>query len=175
MIFLLLFLALLLLYCLFFAVQFYYIVFKGYAPFVSTDQNSLRMILAEIEIISGLSVYELGCGRALFLRQAEKLLPNSKLTGVENSPVIYWLNLWYLRLRRSHITLLRKDFFQINLADADIIYCYLNHATMSRLADKIKIECRPGTIIISRRFYMPGFLSEKTIVSGQHKVYFYRV
>ncbi len=75
-----------------------------------------------------------------------------------------------LKIRGSKIKLLKKDFFQANLKNVYLIYCYL----MEKLADKLKLECRSGTVLVSRRFSMPLYTPYQTIVVSGQKIYFYK-
>jgi hypothetical protein len=71
--------------------------------------------------------------------------------------------------------LLNRDFFTLDLKDANLVYCYLNNQTMERLGAKFTHECRPGTQIISRGFPIPQFRPEKVVVIKNKKVYFYKI
>jgi len=168
-------LILLLAYLVFSVSQFYNVVFRGYAPFVSTDHETFRKIIAEIEIKDGAVVYELGCGRARFLRLIEKRFLNTKLIGIENSASLYFLTELGRELQGSKISILKKDFFKLDLSAADIIYCYLNNATMKKLGEKFKNECKAGTQIISRSFPIHDFTPEKVLIIRYKKVFFYQI
>ncbi|QQG52764.1 MAG: hypothetical protein HY931_00835 [Candidatus Falkowbacteria bacterium] len=165
----------LLAYFVFFVSQFYNVFFKGYAPFISTDRETIKTILAASSISTPFIVYELGCGRARFLRIAEKIFPGLRLIGVENLASLYYLNWLRLKLSFSKIQLWKKDFLALNLQDADLIYCYLNNDTMKKLGDKFSKECRGGTQIVSRSFPIPQFIPEKVLNVKNKKIYFYKI
>jgi len=162
-------------YFIFFISQFSNIIFRGYAPFVSTDNTTIKKILSKSKIKEQSTIYELGCGRARFLRTTEKLFPQIKLIGIENLSSLYLINKLRLKLQGSRIKLLKKDFFAVNLKDADLIYCYLNNSTMQKLGEKFKQECLPGTQIISRSFPIPQFKPEELIIVKNKKIYFYKI
>ncbi len=165
----------LLVYSIFFISQFGNIVFKGYAPFISTDRKTIKKILDKVQIKERPTIYELGCGRARFLKIAEKLFPRAELIGIENLSSLFLINKLLLKLRRSRIKLLKKDILTANLERADLIYCYLNNSTMEKLGIKFKQECRPETQIISRSFPIPQFKSEEIITVKNKKIYFYKI
>ena len=175
MILLLIILLILLVYLIFFISQFYNVTFKGYAPFVSTDFKTFNKIISEIKIKEEAVIYELGCGRARFLRMIEKRFPQTGLIGIENLSSLYLLTKLSRKLQKSKIKVLKKDFFAIDLKEADIIYCYLNNLTMKNLGEKFKQECKVGTQIISRSFPIPQFTPEKVLVIRKKKVYFYQL
>jgi len=165
----------LLIYFIFFISQFNNIIFRGYAPFISTDKITIKKILEKAKLREGTIIYELGCGRARFLRTVEKSFPKTKLIGIENLSSLYFINKLRLKLQGSRIKLLKKDFFAVNLKNADLIYCYLNNSTMRKLGEKFKEECRPGTQIVSRSFPIPQFKPEELIVVKNKKIYFYKI
>lgn len=163
------------LYAIFFVSQFYNIIFRGYAPFISTDRETIGSIINELPKKEQPVVYELGCGKSVFLEMVGEAMPRAELIGIENLATVHLFNLLKLKLHRSRIKLLRMDFFQKNLRDADFIYCYLNNDTMERLREKFEKECRTGTIVISRHFPIPQMQPAKTIDIKSKKIYFYSI
>jgi len=163
------------LYFIFFLSQSVSVLFKGFAPFISTDKGTIRKIISEVSVKEKSVVYELGCGRARFLRIIEKSFPDARLIGVENLFSLYLINRIRLQFQGSRIKLLNRDFFTLDLKEADLVYCYLNNQTMERLGAKFVRECRSGTQIISRGFPIPQFRPEKVAVIKNKKVYFYKI
>ncbi len=157
------------------SIQFFNIVFRGFAPFISTKFRVILTIIKELDLTGDEVVYELGAGQAGFLRAVEEKFKNDKLVGVEYSWWPYFLARLQLSLSNSRIKIIRKDFFKINLREADIIYCFLNPKTMNKLGSKIKKECRSGTLLISYCFKVKDLELEKTIKEGDNNIYFYRV
>lgn len=162
-------------YGIFYVAQFLNIFIYDYAPFISSSRSNIERIVSLIKFTGEETVYELGCGRARFLKTIEKLYPKTKLIGVENLFSIYLVNKLMLKFIGSHIKLWNKDFFKINLNDADIIYCYLNNTTMLKLGEKIIRECRPGTQIICQTFTMPQKTPDKVEEINNKKVFFYTI
>ena len=159
----------------FLAVQFFNIVFRGFAPFISTKFKAILTIIKELDLNGKEVVYELGAGRAGFLRAVEEKFKNEKLIGIEYSWWPYFLAKLQVSLSNSKIKIIREDFFKVNIKEADIIYCFLNPKTMKKLESKIREECRPGTLIISYYFKIKNLNLEKTIKEGGANIYFYRV
>jgi len=159
------------------SIHFFYVLFAGYAPIISTGDKTVKKILEEMSPKKGCSVYELGCGNAGFLRAAENKFPHiKKLVGVEYFFLPYLIGKIQTGLRKSKIKIIKKDCLRINLGEADIIYCFLNKPMMEKLREKFKKECRPGAQIISYKFRLPDMRPEKIIRSennGKDKIYFY--
>lgn len=157
------------------SVQFYNIVFRGFAPFISTKFNAVLTILKDLDLKGDEHVYELGAGKAGFLRAIEQKFGNKKLTGVEYSFLPYFLAKTQIVLSNSKINLIRKDMFKVSLNDADIIYCFLMPKMMAMLEKKFKQECRPGTLIISYHFRIPNMEPERVLKEEKNNIYFYRI
>ena len=58
------------------------------------------------------------------------------------------------------------DFWSTGLADYDVVYVYLSPAPMARLWEKARREMRPGSVLVSNGFCIPGVAPERTIAVG---------
>lgn len=157
------------------SIQFYNIIFRGFAPFISTKFEAILTILSDLNLKGDEHIYELGSGKAGFLRAVEQKFSNTKLTGVEYSFFPYFLAKIQIILANSKIKLIKKDMFDVDLKDADVVYCFLMPEMMALLEKKFKTECRPGTLIISYHFRMPNTEPEKILKEKKNSIYFYRI
>ena len=154
--------------------EFYGILFRGYAPLISTKTELLDKIIKELRLAPGAKVFELGAGYAGFLRAVEKKFPAADLTGIEYSFWPWLTTKLQLAWRKSRIKMVRGNLFKTDLKQADLIYCYLNPKMMQALEGKFKDECKPGAQIISLSFPLPRLTSVKVIQADNHKkIYFY--
>ncbi|MDD4332564.1 MAG: class I SAM-dependent methyltransferase [Patescibacteria group bacterium] len=162
----------------FVAIQFFNMLFRGYAPFISTKYDVINKIFENInfgENFSG-TVYELGSGKAGFLRAFEERYPGAKCIGIEYSSFPYFFSKIQLSLAKSKIKIRKKNMFKINLEDADVIYCYLFPNMMAKLEEKFKKECKPGTLVVSYQFILPNMKTEKILELGENsKIYLYKI
>jgi len=160
-------------------VNFFYIIFQGYAPFIITRDKILNIILNHISFKDSNIIYELGSGKAGFLRAIEKKYPQiKKLIGIEYFFLPYFLSRIQLSLIKSNIKILNKNIFNTNFAEADVIYCYLNNGMMGKLKEKFRKECKRGAQIISYQFPLPNLTPVKVVDiedEGKDKVYFYKM
>jgi len=164
----------LIVFAVFFITQFFNILFRGFAPYVSTRTEVINKIINEIELKDGEKVYELGCGKAGFLRAFEQKNPKGKFFGFEYSFWPYAVAKLQLGMTDSNIKIYKKNIFKADLKDADLVYCYLNGPMMEKLEKKFSAECKPGTQIISYTFQMPNKQPTRVVeIKKGHKVYFY--
>jgi hypothetical protein len=158
--------------------QFYNIIFRGFAPFISSRPFVIQTVLRELNMKEDAKVYELGCGKAGFLRAIEEKYPRARLVGIENSLWPYLLARLQKVLSKSKMELRKGDLFKADIKDADVIYCYLINTMMPRVGEKVKGECKPGTLIVSYIFSIPGWTPEKDVEVKEkpgEKIHFYRV
>lgn len=92
-------------------------------------------------------VYELGSGWGGFSLAVAKLGPK-KILAYELSPVHILYSKIKAKILSSPVEFRRDDFFKADLSQADIIYTFLMPKVVERLWQKMKAECRPGTLMI---------------------------
>ena len=159
----------------FFLVQAYNMIFRGYAPFLATKSVALRRLLGELKIKKDAKVYELGAGRAGFLRMLRKQYKEVRLIGVEYSFFPWLIGKLQSAITNSRIELLRDNIFKVDLKDADVVYCYLNVKMMNKLEEKLGHEMRANAQVVSYQFPLPSKETEKVIDLGEEgKIFFYR-
>lgn len=108
----------------------------------------------------GAAFLDLGCGLGGPLARLARLRPDVRLQGVEAAP----LNWLIARLRlagRARVQL--GSLWDVDLAGFDVVYAYLSPAPMARLWDKVRAEMKPGSLLISNSFPVPGAPPDETV------------
>lgn len=120
-------------------------------PIVITPQSYIDFVIRYLKdnhlINSQSVVYELGSGWGGFSFQVAKLDPQ-KVVAYELSPIHIVYSKIKAKFNKSRVKFIRGDFFQADLSDADIVYTFLMPKVVERLWQKMKAECRPGTLMI---------------------------
>ncbi len=88
--------------------------------------------------------------------------PDALVVGVEASPGP-WLVCWLRALPRRNCRMLLGDIFRHDLADYDLVYAFLSPAPMPRLWEKVRTEMKPGALLVSNTFVVPGIEPERII------------
>ncbi|WP_022852331.1 SAM-dependent methyltransferase [Thermodesulfatator atlanticus] len=145
---------------------------KG-ALFVGTSRKKIKAICEHLELSPEKRIVDLGCGDGRFLRAVYKRFGVIG-EGYEINPFAYLLAKTLNYLTRTPVKIHRKNFFNCDLSQYDLIFCYLFPDLLLDLAPKIKKEARPGTIIISANFPLPGF-SPYLVLRVEDPIYFYRI
>lgn len=122
-----------------------------------------RELDALASIVPAGQLLDAGCGIGTALAGLHARRPGLELHGVEGA-LAPWLiarlrarGRWGARLG----SLWREDFGRY-----DAVYAFLSPAPMARLWDKARAEMRPGTLLISNRFAVPGVPSAREIETG---------
>jgi hypothetical protein len=157
----------------FVGMQFISILLRGYAPFVSSDHSIIKAIAKEVSLQPSDVVYELGAGDAPLLLELYHKFPNAKYVGLENAFLPWLIGNIQIFIHRCKIELRHKNFYKVSLADANLIYCYLNPGTMKKLEEKFKAECKPGTRIISLSFKLPNTEPQRKLEIEGSEIFFY--
>ena len=146
------------------------------APLVLTPKNAIREALRKIGAKKGEKLYELGAGTGRTLLIADKEFGLDTI-GFELSPIVYWfakLNLFFSSAKKSKIY--RRNAYNQNLQDANIVFCFLSTDPMERLKSKFLEELRPGTRIVSYAFSIKGWKPEEIISDfPPGKVFLYKI
>ena len=154
------------------------ILIKNSTPFFSSGKKIIKKAIENIEIEPEMTIYELGCGKAEFLKQIKREHPrkNLKLVGVENFIFPLLLLKIQNKIKGYNIEIKNKDLFQSDFSDADIIYCFLNVHAMKELKPKLFFQCRPGTKVVSYQFSIPGVEPNKVIkYPSRHRIFIYQI
>ncbi|MCP4626685.1 MAG: hypothetical protein GY850_24735 [bacterium] len=125
------------------------------ALYVSTTRARIAAFIDAVPLKKGQTMVDLGCGDGRVLREVCK---NYKIRtiGFEINLMAY-IKARVLSLGLKQVEIRRQNFWSQNLAGADVVFCYLYPDVMQRLSAKLKAELRPGTLVVSCNFALPGF------------------
>ena len=57
----------------------------------------------------------------------------------------------------------RQNFWKADLSEADVVFCYLYPDVMKKLAAKLASGLKPGAVVVSSHFSLPGFAPSKVL------------
>lgn len=151
---------------------------NGISPMPTSPKAKKQLLFLLPDHVQG-TIYELGSGWGTLLFPLARKYPKSCIVGYETSLCPYLVSRFLISVfRLSHVKVVRRDFFSVNLQDASLVVCYLYPGAMSRLKDKFLKELPPGSCVISNTFAIPGWAPEVVREVGdlyKTKVYLYRV
>ena len=130
--------------------------FTERVPLYLTGREAERQLRARLAMLpAGFRYIDLGSGLAGTLSRLARDFPSAQFIGVETAPLTFTLSwLRCLPRRNCHIRLL--SLWRVDLAEFDVVYCFLSPAPMPALWGKARAEMRPGALLISNSFAVPG-------------------
>jgi len=98
---------------------------------------------------------DLGAGFGGPMRALARAHPAGRYRSVEASPVTA-LICWLLAVPYRRVSVRWGSLWNCPLGDQDLVYVFLSPAPMERLWTKAKAEMRPGSLLVSNTFPVPG-------------------
>lgn len=144
-----------------------------WSPWWRTSPEIARIQCKLAKIQKGDIVYDLGSGEGTALMIAAKEF-GAKGYGVEIDPFRVFtskLSVAWAKLS-DRIKIERKNFFDVNISDADVVIMYLVPKTLARLKPKLMKELKPGTRVVTfvYKIDLPMIAKDE-----EHEVYVYKI
>ena len=110
---------------------------------------------------------DLGAGLGSTLIPLADRWPERQFTGVENAPLT-WLAGRILSVGRPNLDWRWGSLWQTQLHDQDMVYTFLSPTPMPELWEKLRQEMKPGSLLVSNSFPVPGQNPERVIEIDCH-------
>lgn len=131
------------------------------ALYVSTSRVKIAAFISAVPMKSDQLLVDLGCGDGRVLRKARRQY-GVRTIGYEINPLAY-LTARLFSIGHKQICIKRQNFWHADLSKADVIFCYLYPDVMKKLANKLADELKPGTVVVSSNFPLPGYIPESIL------------
>jgi hypothetical protein len=141
-------------------------VFLSRVPFYLSSRATAQALARLLPAGRPVQVIDLGCGLGGLLERLSRLRPAARCAGIELAPLPCLLAWLRLRWRSPNARVRWGSFWSLSLAPQDIVFAYLSPAVMERLWDKARREMRPGSLLVSNGFLVPGVAPSMTIPTG---------
>ena len=134
------------------------IIWSPGGPWLPTKRKNIRKMLQMAQLKPGDLVYDLGSGDGRVLIIAAREF-GAKGVGIEIDPFRAAFSKLLVKFYKldGQIEIIRGNFFQQELSQADVIFAYLLQRTNNRLIRKMIKELRPGTRVVANTFIFPGW------------------
>jgi len=120
-----------------------------WSPWWRTNKRIAGIMCKVAKISNKDIIYDLGSGDAQALMAAAQLGARGVGIEIDISRVLISKMLIHLNGVSSKIEIRRKNFFDIDLSDASVVFAYLVPKTLARLKPKFLKELKPGTKIVT--------------------------
>ena len=114
-------------------------------------------------------VFDLGAGYGnIAFKTAES---GAKVVAVEADPFkAWWIKREISKKKLDSVMCIKDNLLDVNLAKADVLFCYLSGSLMNKIAEK---ELRKGTIIVSCVHQIKKWNPIKTDQDKLYPIYVY--
>ena len=151
----------------------FYTMKNGISP-TPTSEKAKRALMKVLPVLEDGIIIDLGSGWGNLVFPLASKYQNCHVFGYENSPIPYWFS--SLVNHKNNLKILKANFYDVSLHDADMVVCYLFPGGMEKLKEKFEKELKPGTYVVSHTFAIPDW-EPKTVVKisdlYHSKIYLY--
>jgi len=125
---------------------------KG-APWLPTPRKKVLRMLQMAEVKPEDIVLDLGCGDGRVLLAAARRF-HARAIGIEIDPLkAFWCKVLITLLGlRKQVRVICGDFFEEDISDATVVFCYLLQSTNDKLEEKLIQELAPSTRVVTNTF-----------------------
>lgn len=149
-----------------------------WAPWWQMPKDTIRKMYKLVGLTKKDTVFELGCGIADAMVIANKEF-GAKAIGIEIDPLRVLLARFNIFKNNAQVTLIKDNFFNINLSDATVLIIYLVPKALGRLSPKFFKELKKGTRIVSYKYKFPSEVRSKKLQlmkeDKKNEIYFYKI
>lgn len=132
-------------------------------PLYLTGAPAERQLSARLATLpAGFRFVDLGSGLGGTLSRLAKAYPDGQFLGVETAPLAFVL-CWLRCLPRDNCRVRFRSLWRVDLGDFDAVYCFLSPAPMPALGQKASAQMKPGALLISNSFEIPGVPAEESL------------
>lgn len=130
----------------------YWTTFRTRVPLYLTNRATAQALAGLLPARSP-SLLDIGAGTGALLRTLAALRPDGCYTGIEYAPAPWLIG----RLAaRANIDWRHGDLFALPWEAYDVVYAFLSPAPMAAVWRKAAAELRPGSLLVSNSFAVPG-------------------
>lgn len=124
-----------------------------WAPWWRTNKKTAQAMCKLAKVGKDDIIYDLGSGDGTALITAAKEF-NAAGVGIEIDVLRAFISTLMIRINRvvDRVTIKRKNFFDVDISKASVVFVYLVPKALDRLLPKFKKELKKGTRIVSYRY-----------------------
>ena len=155
----------------------YWSTFRTQVPLFLSNHITVHRLAAWLTDNRTLNVLDVGSGTGSFALRLAQLRPDWAITGIESAPGPFVISRWLGR-KTGNLSLLRANFWPHPLSHYDVVYAFLSPVPMPTLWHKARKEMRPGSLLISNSFSIPGITPDQILAINdrrQTQLFVYRI
>ena len=155
----------------------FWTTFRTQVPFFPSRPVVWQQVANIIPQDSPVRLIDIGSGLGDMSMYMAKTRPDSQIEGIEIAPLPWMISFIRAKFRRSSATFILGNYQALDFANYDVIFAYLSPAAMRMLWDKASQEMRPGSLLISLEFEIPGVPESMRIIGNKNtpEIYVWKI
>ncbi len=155
----------------------FWTTFRTQVPFFPSRSVVWQQVANIIPQDSPVRLIDIGSGLGDMSMYMAKTRPDSQIEGIEIAPLPWIISFIRAKFRRSSATFILGNYQALDFASYDVIFAYLSPAAMRMLWDKASQEMRPGCLLISLEFEIPGVPESMRILGNKNtpEIYVWKI
>jgi len=137
----------------------YWSTFRTQVPYYPSQAavwDAVRQLLPPEQPGRVLKLIDIGSGLGGAVLYWSRLRPDARCSGIELAP-LPWLYSWLrAKLGGSQARFILGDYEKLDFSQYELVFAYLSPAPMPALWRKAKAELKPGAVLVSLEFDIPG-------------------
>jgi len=147
----------------------YWSTFRTQVPYYPSGRAAWNAVAGVLPADRPLAIADVGSGLGGLVLDLARRRPDCQVDGIELAPLPWFVSLLRGKLSGSRARFLRADYEAVNFGHYDVVFAYLSPAAMAGLWRKAEDEMRPGSILLSYEFDIPGRMPDRRIVTTNSK------
>ncbi|MFH1805408.1 MAG: class I SAM-dependent methyltransferase [Pseudomonadota bacterium] len=124
------------------------------------------------------AITDIGSGWGDMVMDVARRRPDCRVLGIEYSPVPWAISRVRAQMARlPNLTIRRGNFLKTAFDPGDVVLCFLDPRIMADVGRMLATRMKPGGIVISRAFAIPGWqaFAEIPMQGSSDRLYIYRI
>jgi hypothetical protein len=151
----------------------YWSTFRTQVPYYPSGRRAWDAVADALPSGRPLAIVDVGSGLGGLVLDLARRRPDCRVDGIELAPLPWLASRLCAQLSGSRARFLRGDYESLNFGHYDVVFAYLSPAAMGALWRKAESEMRPGGILLSYEFDIPGRMPDRRIVTTNSKKILY--
>ncbi len=151
----------------------YWSTFRTQVPFYPSGPAAWDAVLSLLPEQKPVRLIDIGSGLGGLVLHLARRRPDSDFIGIELAPLPWLLSRLRAVFAGSRAHFVRGDYDSLDFSQYDIVFAYLSPAAMLALWLKARTEMRPGAMLISYEFVIPGHSPDRILpeIAGGRSLY----
>lgn len=150
---------------------------KGDVPLFLSSHAVNEALMALVDRERATQFIDLGAGVGTVTVPLAKHRRGMTVEAWERAPIPWLITNWRSQ-GLPNALVYRLSFWECDLSIFDVVFAFLSPAAMHRLGEKVQREMKPGSLLVSSNFPVPGWEPESVIAIEdrmQTRLYCYRI